>query len=301
MNKVIAEEIINYVVSKTEPLWNQWINLSYSNLDKIFIQCAYEQGGFAATAFYYLLKDEGIASIDDLAQILNNYDGEIKYSRPEKGSRERPFYQDLKAGAYGNNGKIFYKSVDRFLSEKRGNPGGFFWAKLWQMIVCCKHLKQNYHSSFKYYLKRRYSDYKDVRLISDTDFCNISSNEWEIFKKNTCPWDELYGIGENVFDYLVRNIKEFKFSEDSFKLDSANIRFFNVTGISSLFYYENKESILKFLKGLRLKNNYTLREINTGIYSYCSDTEREEFGFCRNAEKCIECGVNSICEKIFQN
>jgi hypothetical protein len=58
-----AERIIDYVVSTTKPLWEQWINLSYADLDEIFLQSAYEQGGFAATAFYMLLKEEGIASI----------------------------------------------------------------------------------------------------------------------------------------------------------------------------------------------------------------------------------------------
>ncbi len=299
MNKEKTETIINYVVSTTKPLWKNWINLSFDDLDKIFMKTAYEQGGFAATAFYELLEEKEIASIYDIGLILSNYSGEIKYSRPEKGSLFSPFYQGLKSGVYGDNGKIFFNCVDRFLGEKRGNPGGFFWAKLWQMLVCCRHLKQNYQSSLKYYLKKKYSDYIGEPDISDTDFCNISNSDWEMFKKDTYPWDELYGIGENVFDYLVRNIKEFKFSEVSFKLDSANIRFFNVTGISSLFDFENKESLLNFLKELRLKNNYTLREINTEIYSFCSETEREKYGFCRNEEKCIECGVNSICDKNF--
>ena len=299
MNIKNAAAIIDHVVTTTKPLWKKWIYLSYKDLDVIFMQSAYEQGGFAATAFYMLLKEEKIASIDDVGLILRDYRGEKKYSRAEKGSLERPFYRDLELGEYGHNGKLFFKCVHRFLNEKWGNPGGFFWAKLWQMLVCCAHLEQHYSSSFIYYLKKRYSDYKGDPLISDDDFCSISNNDWEGFKKDVYPWDELYGIGENVFDYLVRNIKEIKFSADSFKLDSANIRFFNVTGISNLFDYENRESVLKFLSGLRLQNNYTLREINTGIYSYCSDTERKNFGYCRNPERCVECGVNSICEKNF--
>jgi len=299
MNKKNAETIINYVVSTTKPLWKNWINLSYGDLDKIFMKTAYEQGGFAAMAFYELLKEEGISSIDDLGLILGNYTGEMKYSRTKKGSLESTFYQELRAGVYGDNGKIFFNCVDRFLREKRGNPGGFFWAKLWQMLVCCRHLKQNYQASFKYYLKKRYSDYKGVPTLSDNAFCDISNIDWEMFKNDTYPWDELYGIGENVFDYLVRNIKEFKFSKGSFKLDSANNLFFERTGISGLFdnKLDDREAVIKFLSELNTK--YTLREINTGIYSYCSETERENFGFCRNRNRCDECGVNSICDKIF--
>ena len=299
MNKEIAEEIINYVVSKTELLWKKWTNLSYSNLDEIFMRSAYEQGGFAAWKFYDLLIAEGIKSINDLGRILEKYQGEKKYSRIEKGSLGSSFYRNLKTGLYGEYGKIFYNCVDRFLNEKLGNPGGFFWAKLWQMLICCRGLKRNYQSSFKYYLKKKYSDFINESVISDKKFFNIDINDWERYKKETHPWDELYGIGKNVFDFLIRNIKEFKFNKDSFKFDSANKHFFDVTGISKLFDFSSKESLIEFLKGLELKNNYSLKEINTGLYSYCSETERENFGFCRDRDKCNECGINSICEKNF--
>ena len=63
MNIKKAEAIIDYVVLTTKPLWERWINLSYADLDEIFLQSAYEQGGFAATAFYMLMGEEGIASI----------------------------------------------------------------------------------------------------------------------------------------------------------------------------------------------------------------------------------------------
>ncbi|MGB6866132.1 MAG: hypothetical protein WBE11_10615, partial [Candidatus Aminicenantaceae bacterium] len=140
MNIKKAETMIDYVVTTTKPLWELWINLSYEDLDEIFLKSAYEQGGFAATAFYMLLKDEGIGSIKDVGLILRDYEGEKKYVREKKGSLESPFYRDLEKGVYGHNGKIFYKCVNKFLSEKWGNPGRFFWAKLWQMLVCCAHL-----------------------------------------------------------------------------------------------------------------------------------------------------------------
>lgn len=297
MNKENAEEIIDYVVTKTKPRWIMWIYESISKLDEILITRGYEQGGFSAAVFFELLKDNRITSTRDLGSILENYKGEKKYSRKEKGSLESPFYRDLKMGIYHDYGKLFYKCVERFLKEGLGNPGGMFWQKLWQMLVCSRHLKENYHSSFKFYLKNKYCEFKNISKISDEDFCNITPYDWKQFIEKAYPWDELYGIGENVFDYLVRDIKEFKFAEHSYKLDAANSHFFDVTGISELFESDSRGCIIKVLKELNLEHKYSLKEINTGIYAYCSDTEKENFGFCKDMEKCTECKVNSICEK----
>lgn len=41
---------------------------------------------------------------------------------------------------------------------------------------------------------------------------------------------------------------------------------------------------------------FSLREINKGIYTYCSKTESENYGFCRNQNKCKMCNVQNICE-----
>jgi len=297
MNKENAEKIIDYVATRTKPRWKEWIYMSYSKLDEIFIPRGYEQGGFSAPAFFELLREKKIASIRDVGSILDNYQGGIKYSRERKGSLESPFYQDLKRGVHGNNGIVFYRCVNKFLNDAVGNPGGWFWVKLWQMLICSHHLKQDYNSSFKFYLKKQYCKFKNISKISDTDFCNITPNDWRQFMEKAYPWDELYGIGENVFDYLVRDIKEFKFAKDSFKLDAANIHFFKITGISELFESDSRDCIIKFLKELNIDHKYSVKEINAGMYTYCSETEKENYGFCRNIEKCTECKVYSICEK----
>ena len=298
MNKEKAERLIDFVVTETKPRWSEWIYESYSNLDEIFISRGYEQGGFAASIFLDLLKEKMIGTIKELGSILESYKGEEKYSRHEKGSLENPFYCDLKGGLYNINGRKFYKCVDDFLNKSLGNPGGWFWVKLWQMLICCRHLKEDYRSSFKFYLKKKYCEFKNIPNISDRDFCNIDSDDWERFKEEAPPWEELYGIGENVFDFIVGDIKELKFSENSFKLDAANMHFLNVTGISKLLRIQSRDSIIRFLKELNLKHQYSVREINTGIYTYCSETEEENYGFCRDRKKCEECGINEICEKI---
>ena len=59
----------------------------------------------------------------------------------------------------------------------------------------------------------------------------------------------------------------------------------------------NRENVVNFLGQLDVP--YTLREINKGIYTYCSETESVNFGFCRDKIRCKDCEVNEICEKNF--
>jgi len=297
MNKEFAEKIIDYVVTATKPRWITWTSVDYSNLDEVFIPRGYEQGGFAATVFYDLLEEKKISPIKELGSILENFSGENKYIRQVAGSLGGTFYRDLNRGVFSERGKAFYECVEAFLNNPRGKAGFMFWMKLWQMLICTRNLKLNHQSSFKRYLKNKYCRYKNLIDIEDTDFFNILSDDWQQFMEKAYPWDELYGIGDNVFDFLIRDVKEFKFAKDSFKLDSANIRFFEVTGISKLVDISNKYKIVQFLKRLKLEHNYQVREINTGIYTYCSDTERAFSGFCRNREKCKECQVNRWCER----
>ena len=132
--------------------------------------------------------------------------------------------------------------------------------------------------------------------ISDKDFLEMSSSEWEDFKNKKQPWNELYGVGINVFDYIMGDIIELEFVKDSFKLDAANIRFLEKTGIikgSEL----NHENVKQYLLSLDLP--YTLREINKGLYTYASELGKENYGYCRTPQKCQECNVHDICEKNF--
>lgn len=298
MNIQNAAKIIDHVVAYTKPRWDEWMNQSFYDLNENFIPGGYEQGGFNTTAFFRVLKKNNIGSIAKVGSILEDYEGPTKYIREEQGSLKSPFYENLENGHYGECGKKFYLSVYDFLNKKLGNPGGFFWSKLWQMLLGCRHLKENYNSSFQYYLKKKFCDFKNITNIEDKDFFETSEEEWNQFLK-TYPWDELHGIGENVFDYLVRNIKEFTFNNYSFKVDSANIYFFQVTGISRLREVKNKQDFLDLIEKLPLQNGFTPREINTGVYTYCAQTEKENFGFCRDPRKCKECGVVEVCERRF--
>lgn len=287
-----AKKIISYVVKETERRWKEF-DEDWDEIDEIFIRRGYEQGGFEAWKFAELLKEHDIFSIGKIGQILDKYKGNTKYNREFVGSLTSHFYQNMKTGVYGEEGKKFYTCVENF----KGKPGAWFWNKLWQMLVCCNHLKNNYNGSFADLLKKKYAEFKKVEEVPDSDFLSISSEEWAQFKRIKKPWDELYGIGENVFDFIMGDIKEKKFVKDSYKLDAANEHFFKVTRIVKLIDRLDRENVISFLKQLNLR--YTLREINKGIYTYCSKTEAKNFGFCRNKERCKECKVNDVCEKNF--
>jgi len=187
MDKESAAIIIDYVVTRTKPHWETWVHQSYAKLDDIFLARAFEQGGFQANIFHDILKDKGIASISSIGQVLKIYQGSLKYSREEKGGLETVFYQELRMGKYGEEGKRFFESVEEFRKNRKGKPGKKFWKLLWYMLVACKFLKENYQSSFKEYLKEKYCDYKGVSYISDTDFCQITAEEWQSFLDKKKP------------------------------------------------------------------------------------------------------------------
>lgn len=221
---------------------------------------------------------------------MDKYSDKIVYKREYAGSLESRFYSDMKKGLYGIEGEKFLKTIENF----NGKPGGFFWSQLWRMLVCCNFLKNNYQSSFSFYLKKKYMDYKDLSKISDSDLKKITISQWEDFKKNAHPWNELYGVGENVFDFIMGDVIGFKFVENSYKLDLANKHFLKVTGIFNDDSLE-RQAAIDYLIDLDLP--YTLREINKGLYAYCSITEKNNCGFCRSIKKCEICNVNDICEK----
>jgi len=286
-----AKTIITYVVNTTKKRWQQY-DEKWEEIDEVFLARGYEQGGFEAWKFAEYLKRENIFSIEKLGLILVKYKGDIKYNRMFAGSLISPFYLDLKNGFYGDEGKKFYKCVSNF----HGKAGAWFWSKLWQLLVCCNYLKNNYNASFSCFLRKKFAEFFKVINIQDSDFLSMDEGLWKQFKKVKKPWKELYGIGENVFDFIVGDIVEAKFVKNSFKLDSANLYFLKVSGIDKLLNSNlSRENVINFL--LRLNIPYSLREINKGIYTYCSETESGNFGFCRNKHKCSYCGINNICEK----
>jgi len=93
------------------------------------------------------------------------------------------------------------------------------------------------------------------------------------------------------------DIIELEFVINSYKLDAANIRFLTKTGIIKSDEL-NQENAISFLKDLDLP--YNLREINKGLYVYCSKLHCKGYCFCRDPEKCLKSKVNDICEKIFK-
>jgi len=288
LDKNNARKIIINAVKTTEPLWKNF-GEKWEDIDYVFLSRAYEQMGFHLYKFVNLLNENQIYSIESIGSILDRYQGERKYKRDFAGSINSPFYQDLNSGKYGINGQKFYICARDF----KGGFGSGYWMQLWRMLICCHDLKEKYHSSFSFYLKSKYKDFKGLNEVTDDDFINMSIKDWEGFL-STHPWNELYGVGENVFHYILRDIEELKFVKDSEKLDSANMHFLIVTGIMKENEI-NRNNLENLLKSLELP--YTISEINKGLYSYCAETAADSYGFCRNLNKCPDCAVNEICEK----
>ncbi len=292
MNIKEAKSIITYVVNFTK---KRWINYEekWENIEEVFLSRAYEQGGFEFFKFADLLKKENIFNISYLGLILDKYNDDLKkYNRNFAGSLSSPFYLNLKTGYYGKEGIKFYKCAKNF----SGKAGAWYWRQLWQMLICCNYLKKYHKGSFLYFITKKFQEFIDSKNIESIDFLQMDEELWDTFKKAEKPWKELYGIGENVFDFIMGDIIEAEFVKNSYKLDSSNLYFLKVTGITKLLNYDlTRENVINFLKELNLP--YTLREINKGIYTYCSETESHNFGFCHNIQKCAYCGINSVCKK----
>jgi len=288
-----VKEIICNAVKTTEPTWSTW-GVHWKELDEVFLSRAYDQLGFDDWIFVNFLRDNDILSIKKVGSILDNGCFERKYDREIAGGLEMPFYIFLKKGIFGKEGKGFYNSVKAF----DGRKGAAFWKLLWQMLVCCNYLKKNYNSSFSYYLKEKYAEYENIDKVTDADFLHITQKEWDSFKENKKPWNELYGVGLNVFDYIMGDVLELEFVKNSYKLDSANQRFLTITGIFECNSKDlNHEEVVNFLSGLNLP--YSLREINSGLYAYCSKLGCDKYCFCRYPQKCHECKVHKICKQDF--
>ena len=242
MNTEQVKKIIDHVVEKTKPRWKQY-DEDWDKIDEVFIRRGYEQGGFETWKFAELLKNQDIFSIEKIGLILDEYKGNTKYDRAFAGFLKDSFYKNMTNGVYGEEARKFYKCIEDF----KGKSGAWFWNKLWQMLLCCNYLKNEYRGSFSYFLKKKYADFKNIPTISNDDFLKISLDEWEEFKGAKQPWKELSGIGENVFDFIIGDIKEAEFVRISYKLDSANLHFFKVTGISRLIKNLNRENVVSFL------------------------------------------------------
>jgi hypothetical protein len=297
MDKLNAKIIIQNAVELTKPRWSQY-DQSWSNIDGIFIYHGYEQQGFQIFKLKPVLENLRIFSIDNLGNILLKYPHKRNYDREFAGSLTTEFYTDLQKGVSGSDGKLFVDAVRIFLDQKLGNPGRTFWKLLYQMLQGCAFLKQYYSSSFAKYVISKYTIFTSKKYISENDFLHITVSEWEHFLAKAQPWSDLIGIGPNVFDFIFGDIKEAQFVENSYKFDSANQHFLKVTGISQLIVPFERVTASIFLKGIGLP--FRLREINKGIYTYCSKTESANYGYCRELSKCRGCNVNTICEKRIQ-
>ena len=290
-----SKQIIHHAVTITKPRWLTFV-MRWKDADRVFLLRAYEQGGFEAYKFVELLDQEGIGSIQEVGKILGVAQGLSKsYSRPLAGSLDAPFWLEMAQGKYAENGRKFARCVGRFLKEKPGKPGAFFWRQVWNMMNACAFFNRASCGSFAEYLKRKLADACGRTTVSDAEFLNVPSDTWRLFVEKGKPYKDILGVGENVFDFLMGDFDDARFSRDCFKFDASNSHFLKVTGISDLIAPFDRDHTIAFIRSLDLP--YTLREVNRGIYAYSSETEAKHYGFCRSSAKCAVCRVKTLCNK----
>lgn len=298
MDLARAKKIVRNAVAKTEPRWRAY-DRSWDDIDTLFIKHGYEQQGFRCGLFAPYLSERGILSIKAIGGVLEDRWAGKPYDRKYAGGLTSSFYRRLARGAAGREAELFVDAVARFVAQEPGHCGRIYWRLLWHMLRACSYLRRHHGASFKRYLLNAYRDYATPEgQLTETEFLGISQAAWQEFCKATEPWKPLLGIGPNTFDYIIGDVVEARFVRDSYKFDSANQHFLKATGISKLIKPFRRETAVHFLP--RLKLPYSLREINKGIYTYCSRTEAQRYGYCRSADKCDRCAVRTICEKRFR-
>jgi hypothetical protein len=292
MNNTDAKRIIENAVATTEPRWKQYAE-TWRDIDSIFIRRGYEQQGFRFFRFVPFLSDRGLFSIDVLGSILDETSARRSYVPEYAKELTSPFYRDLRVGRLGTHGPMFEEAVRLFKLQEPRNCGRFYWMLLWHMLQACSYLRREHQASFAHYILTSYARYVGRTSIADAELLGVSEDSWLTFLEAVKPWKPLKGIGVNVFDFVVGDVVEARFAKDSYKFDSANEHFLTVTGIRDLLSPFDRPTVMAFLHGLDLP--YTLREVNKGVYTYCSETEAENFGFCRTRSKCQRCKVASVC------
>lgn len=292
MDNARAARLIAHAVETTRARWKQY-DRTWDDIDRIFIHHGYEQQGFEIFKFLPLLDKRGCYSIDALGGLIRDEDGS-KYTRHHSGRITSPFYIALQRGERGEKGKSLYDAIKEFQLPETGRAGSCFWKLIWQLLVACRYLKTNHRASFRRYILDAFSKFLGKQSITEDAFLSTTTETWNAFER-TKPWAPLMGVGPNTFAFIFRDILEARFASESYKLDKANLRFFRVTGIVDLFDNLERRTVIGFLRGL--DTDYTLREINKGIYTYCSKTEGDQFGYCRYLADCKRCEVNTICDR----
>lgn len=291
-----AKRIVEHAVRHTKPRWQTYA-VRWANIDTVFIERGFEQQAFKCFRFVQFLEKQQIRSIEAIGSILPPSMGKAPYDNQEAKGCDSAFYRKLRDGDFGANGRKFHEAVRQFFEQEPGSGGRFPWRYLWFMLQACSDLRQSHASSFATYVLSSYRQFARRPTLTIEEFLATSKSDWQAFLKAAQPWRNLRGVGADVFDFIVGDLQDARFVPDSFKFDSANQHFLKVTGIVALIKPFDRSSALSFLRSLDLP--FTLREINKGIYTYCSRTEGGNYGFCRNIRDCQNCEVMSICEKVF--
>lgn len=133
-------------------------------------------------------------------------------------------------------------------------------------------LKECYDGSFDVFL-RRAADPLALDGLQWRDLGAVQDDTWRAL----APWKQLFGVGENIFLYILRDI-DFAGSraKDAFKLDSRNMSFFdgnNLWELAGASESKSNEDAVKIIRVIidRIKAedpewDYSIADVNAAIY-----------------------------------
>ena len=160
--------------------------------------------------FYWgILADFGFTEPRNFASVLQQYSTGSGAHSPlrkserwaeKKSNQLEPFLEDLAQGKGGTQGQQLYHALQR-TREAQCNLGFLNRKAFYRTLMNCYALSENYEGSYKTFLLRELSDILE-REATWQDVHASKPEDWE----KTKPWKKLFGMGENIFFYLLRDI-----------------------------------------------------------------------------------------------
>jgi hypothetical protein len=222
-------------------------------------------------SFWALMAWHGFVDPNTYGQVLDAYGGD---NSPMALSSHKwkltVFLSDLRRGAGGKVGKTFEDAFQAVDTHKCWLPR---WKKRpYYGLKNSYLLMTRYGGSFEEFLK---SAVRPV-VSGDLEWRDLAEVEDETWRA-IAPWKPLYGVGENIFLYILRDVGfGDSRAKDAFKLDSRNMAFFDENGLWELGgdnKSKSNENAVNILRAIldRIGNEYpewgyTVADANAAIY-----------------------------------
>ncbi|GJQ27020.1 MAG: hypothetical protein HBSAPP02_20520 [Phycisphaerae bacterium] len=225
-------------------------------------------------SFWAILAKHGFVSIASIGSILD--DTSILHSPLKMQSYRKwqmpAFLDELANGKGGHLGRAFSEAmqdVEKYGCHLPRYRGKFYYGILRNANL----LKNKYDGSFERYLRAKLSAGCPDQVAWE-DIGRARPEDWERIRPN--PWKDLFGVGPDIFFYILRDIDFGIKQRDFVKLDNRNARFLDAYDLWSLGYSsrcqtnENARCILLALNNEIRRHvpnwELSISELNFAIY-----------------------------------